>query len=162
MDYEQILNLIDRIENSKFNICELDFENTYINLSKLNTPNYNKNKLVNDDSNKTPFSSYNEADEQAKESYPKTIISDKESNDELKDKLVVNSPIVGTFYCSSAIGKDPFVKVGDTVQEGDVLCIVEAMKVMNEVKSKFNGKIVKVLVANETMVEYNQPLFVIE
>ena len=74
----------------------------------------------------------------------------------------VKSPIDGTFYRAPAPDADPYVKVGDQVAEGGVLCIVEAMKLMNEIESDMGGKIVKILVENGTPVEYNQPLFLIE
>ncbi len=74
----------------------------------------------------------------------------------------VKSPIVGTFYRAPAPDADPYVKVGDQVSEGSVLCIVEAMKLMNEIESDMGGKIVKILVENATPVEYNQPLFLVE
>lgn len=74
----------------------------------------------------------------------------------------IKSPIVGTFYRSPAPDADPYVQIGDTVSSGTVLCIVEAMKLMNEIESDINGKIVKILVENATPVEYNQPLFLIK
>jgi len=74
----------------------------------------------------------------------------------------IKSPIVGTFYRAPAPDADPYVQVGDTISEGTVLCIVEAMKLMNEIESDASGKIVKILVENATPVEYNQPLFLIE
>lgn len=73
----------------------------------------------------------------------------------------VKSPIVGTFYSSSSPTKPAFVKVGDKVKKGDVLCIIEAMKVMNEITSQFDGEVAEILVNNEDMVEYGQPLFTI-
>jgi acetyl-CoA carboxylase biotin carboxyl carrier protein len=74
----------------------------------------------------------------------------------------IKSPIVGTFYRAPAPDADPYVQVGDTVSAGNVLCIVEAMKLMNEIESDISGKIVKILVENASPVEYNQPLFLIE
>lgn len=74
----------------------------------------------------------------------------------------VTSPIVGTFYSAPTPGTDPFVRVGDIVQEGTVLCIVEAMKLMNEIKSDVAGKIVDILVENGQPVEYGQKLFMIQ
>lgn len=74
----------------------------------------------------------------------------------------VKSPIVGTFYRAPAPDADPYIQVGDTISAGNVLCIVEAMKLMNEIESDVSGKIVKILVENATPVEYNQPLFLIE
>lgn len=74
----------------------------------------------------------------------------------------IKSPIVGTFYRAPAPDADSYVQVGDTVSAGSVLCIVEAMKLMNEIESDVSGKIVKILVENGKPVEYNQPLFLIQ
>lgn len=72
---------------------------------------------------------------------------------------LVKSPIVGTFYEAPAPGAPPFIKPGDNVQAGQVLCIIEAMKLMNEIESDMTGEIVKILAANGKPVEYGQPLF---
>ena len=74
----------------------------------------------------------------------------------------VRSPMVGTFYRAPSPDADPYVKVGNTVSEGQILCIVEAMKLMNEIESETSGKIVKILVENAQPVEYNQVLFLVE
>ena len=74
----------------------------------------------------------------------------------------VKAPMIGTFYRSAGEGKEPFVKVGDKVKKGDVLCIIEAMKLFNEIQSEVSGKIVKVMVDNAQAVEYDQPLFLVE
>ena len=74
---------------------------------------------------------------------------------------IVKSPIVGTFYEAPSPGAPPFVKVGDSVQAGQVLCIVEAMKLMNEIEADASGEIVKKMVQNGQPVEYGQPLFAI-
>jgi len=74
---------------------------------------------------------------------------------------VVTSPMVGTFYRSPSPGADAFVQVGDTVKEGDTICIIEAMKLLNEIEADKSGVIKEVLVENGQAVEYGQPLFVI-
>ena len=74
----------------------------------------------------------------------------------------VKSPMIGTFYRSPGPDKDVFVKVGDKISEGDVVCIVEAMKLFNEIESEVSGTIVKVLVDNSSPVEYDQPLFLVD
>lgn len=74
----------------------------------------------------------------------------------------VKSPLVGTFYEAPSPDADPFVRVGDTVQAGDTLCIVEAMKIMNEIKADFAGEVVKVVATNGQAVEFDQPLFIIK
>lgn len=76
--------------------------------------------------------------------------------------LAVTSPIVGTFYRSPSPDSDSYVEEGDVVHKGQVLCIVEAMKLMNEIESEYDGKIVKILVESASSVEYGQPLFLID
>lgn len=72
------------------------------------------------------------------------------------------SPMIGTFYASSSPDAPPLAKVGDVVKKGQIVCIIEAMKLFNEIESDFDGKVVQVLVNNATPVEYDQPLFIIE
>ena len=76
--------------------------------------------------------------------------------------LTVKSPIIGTFYRKPSPDKDVFVNVGDTIKEGDTLCVIEAMKLFNEIESDYSGKIVKILVEDASPVEFDQPLFLIE
>ncbi len=72
---------------------------------------------------------------------------------------IIKSPIVGTFYEASAPGAEPYIKVGDQVESGQVVCIVEAMKLMNEIEADIAGEIIEILVENGQLVEYGQPLF---
>lgn len=76
--------------------------------------------------------------------------------------IEVKSPMIGTFYRSANPESDPFVNVGDTINAGDVVCIIEAMKLFNEIESEVTGKVVKVLVDNASPVEYDQPLFLVD
>jgi len=76
--------------------------------------------------------------------------------------ITVKSPIIGTFYRKPSPDKALFVEVGDTVKEGDVLCVIEAMKLFNEIESEVSGKIVKVLVDDASPVEFDQPLFLVD
>jgi acetyl-CoA carboxylase biotin carboxyl carrier protein len=76
--------------------------------------------------------------------------------------ITIKSPMIGTFYRSSGPDKPAFVNVGDEIKQGQVLCIIEAMKLFNEIESEVSGRIVKVLVDDATPVEYDQPLFLIE
>ena len=75
---------------------------------------------------------------------------------------VVKSPVVGTYYSAPAPDKDPFVKVGSTVKKGDVIMIIESMKLMNEIQSEFDGTVKEILVRNGDAVEYDQPIMIIE
>ena len=86
----------------------------------------------------------------------------KAASDEESKYLTVKSPMIGTFYRKPSPDKPLFVNVGDTVKEGDTVCIIEAMKLFNEIESEVSGKIVKVLVEDNTPVEYDQPLFLVD
>mgnify|MGYP001227269127 CR=1 FL=1 len=90
------------------------------------------------------------------------IQKDEEIVGENTNYITFKAPIIGTFYRRPSPEKDAFVNVGDTVSEGSVLCIIEAMKLFNEIESEVSGRIVKVLVDDMSPVEYNQPLFLID
>ncbi|MFZ4632617.1 MAG: acetyl-CoA carboxylase biotin carboxyl carrier protein [Saprospiraceae bacterium] len=81
---------------------------------------------------------------------------------EASNLIQIKSPMVGTFYRSASPDKPPFIKIGDDVEVGDTVCIIEAMKLFNEIESEVKGQIVKVLVEDSSPVEYDQPLFLIE
>lgn len=89
-------------------------------------------------------------------------VSKEQSNTVRDSGVSFKSPMVGTFYRAAGPDKEPFVKVGDVVKPGTVLCVVEAMKLFNEIESDISGKVVKILVDNAKPVEYDQPLFIIE
>lgn len=84
------------------------------------------------------------------------------ATDENAKYMTIKSPMVGTFYRSSGQDKPPFLKVGDDVETGQTVCIIEAMKLFNEIESELRGKVVKVLVEDATPVEYDQPLFLLD
>ena len=90
-----------------------------------------------------------------------TPVASVESSDESR-YITVKSPMIGTFYRTPGPDKDAFVSVGSTIQPGDKLCIIEAMKTFNEIESEISGKIVKVLVDNASPVDYDQPLFLVD
>ena len=103
-----------------------------------------------------------------KESFEEAVISktcedaalNTDTSFDNNDGLVsIEAPLMGTYYSSPSPEADSFVKVGDIVREGDTLCILEAMKLMNEITSDIDGEVVEILVKNEDLVEYNQPLF---
>jgi acetyl-CoA carboxylase biotin carboxyl carrier protein len=82
--------------------------------------------------------------------------------DETSGLITIKSPMIGTFYRSPSPDKDPYIKVGDSINKGDVICIIEAMKLFNEIESEVEGKIVKVLIEDSSPVEYDQPLFLVD
>ncbi|MCS7262068.1 MAG: acetyl-CoA carboxylase biotin carboxyl carrier protein [Aquificaceae bacterium] len=101
-------------------------------------------------------------DHQAVETPQREPLQEAEAKELPKELHVIKSPLVGTFYRSPAPGAPPFVEVGDIVSPGQVLCIVEALKVMNEIESDVRGKVVQIMVNNGETVEYGQPLFLID
>lgn len=86
---------------------------------------------------------------------------DLDDEDELPEGHVVKSPMVGTFYRSPSPGADPFIQVGSTVKQGDTLCIIEAMKLLNEIEADVSGVVKAILIENGEPVEFGEPLFVI-
>lgn len=88
--------------------------------------------------------------------------TEKSAEEDTSNYLTVTSPMVGTFYRRPSPDKDIFVNVGDTISEGNVLCVIEAMKLFNEIEAEVSGKVVKVLVDDASPVEYEQPLFLID
>jgi acetyl-CoA carboxylase biotin carboxyl carrier protein len=96
-------------------------------------------------------------------SAPSAATASTETNNSDDSKYItVKSPMIGTFYRTPGPDKDAFVNVGDTIQSGDKVCIIEAMKTFNEIEAEISGKIVKVLVDNASPVDYDQPLFLVD
>ena len=144
MDIRKIKTLIEMLEESNLNEIEVSQGEESVRISKSsNQNNFVSNAPLNNDINTN--SSNNEV----------------EDTHELRGNLVT-SPIVGTFYRKPSPDKEPFVKVGDIVNKGDVLCIIEAMKMMNEIKSDFDGKIISIEVDDAQPVEFGQTIIVIE
>ncbi len=84
------------------------------------------------------------------------------SPEERTDLIEIKAPMVGTFYRSPSPDSDPYLKEGDTITPGQVMCIIEAMKLMNEIEAELKGRVVKIMVENAQPVEFNQPLFLVE
>jgi len=144
MDIRKIKTLIEMLEESNLNEIEVSQGEESVRISKSsNQNNFVSNAPLNNDIN------INNSSNEVKE------------NHELRGNLVT-SPIVGTFYRKPSPDKEPFVKVGDIVNKGDVLCIIEAMKMMNEIKSEFDGKIISIEVDDAQPVEFGQTIIVIE
>ncbi|MGB9677138.1 MAG: acetyl-CoA carboxylase biotin carboxyl carrier protein [Candidatus Ratteibacteria bacterium] len=98
----------------------------------------------------------------AKIDLDKIVEESQHTSQELENIVYVKSPLVGTFYRAPSPTSKPFVEVGESVKKGDVLCIVEAMKVMNEIKSEYDGIVKEILVENGKPVEYGQVLFILQ
>jgi len=88
--------------------------------------------------------------------------TDEEKTEDTSKYITIKSPIIGTFYRKPSPDKPVFVSVGDTVSEGDTVCIIEAMKLFNEIESEVSGKIVKILIDDSSPVEFDQPLYLVD
>lgn len=152
MDLIQLKKLIKILEASEVTDLEIEENGTRVKLAK-------KVRVIQAVS--VPQAAFaSPVNQQPSVSVPK--IEDKKSVDENSGLHEIKSPIVGTFYRAPAPDADSYVQVGDIISVGSVMCIVEAMKLMNEIESDVSGKIIKVLVENGKPVEYNQPLFLIQ
>lgn len=154
LDYNKIKELIHEIDSSSIRVFELENDGFKLKLSKNDEVSF---KEIN---NKEEV---NVENTNSKSIPKKELVVEEESNNiidiELKE---VKSPLVGTFYSSSTPGGKPYVEVGSKVKKGDVLCIVEAMKIMNEITSDFDGEIVEVLRKDEDIVEFGMTIFKIK
>jgi acetyl-CoA carboxylase biotin carboxyl carrier protein len=151
MDIRKVKKLIEMLEESNLNEIEIKEGEESVKLVKAQVSSI-KEQIISS-VNEVPKVSSTEKQDQ------------KDSEMEKEEKIVgktVDSPMVGTFYGAPNPGADDFVSVGDKISEGDVLCIIEAMKMMNEVKSDFSGTVKQVLVENAEPVEFGQALFVVE
>lgn len=155
MDLNLIKKLIKLLESSEVTDLEVEEEGVRIKLAKkvrvsqtVTIPATPTQSVIN---NSTATDSATKSDDKK--------ISEENANAGLHE---IKSPIVGTFYRAPAPDADAYVQIGDSISVGSVLCIVEAMKLMNEIESDVSGKIVKILVDNGKPVEYNQPLFLIK
>ncbi|MBR1445060.1 MAG: acetyl-CoA carboxylase biotin carboxyl carrier protein [Firmicutes bacterium] len=163
MEYDKIKDLIYTIESSNIADFEMQLEgDIYIRMNKGNgsaevTKSEKKTAAGEEKTSKKAEAEKNQKSESETVSEPITIIPD--DDEEEKEGDIITSPMVGTFYRSASPNDPPFKKVGDKVAKGEVVCIIEAMKIMNEITSKFDGEIAEILVENEEMVEFDQPLF---
>ncbi|MBS4035958.1 MAG: acetyl-CoA carboxylase biotin carboxyl carrier protein [Ignavibacterium sp.] len=153
MDLNFIKKLIKLVENSEVTDLEIEESGTRIKVAKKirvsQVPVQNVSPVLSAPSSAPQFEQ-----KETKAAHAEAEVS--------SGYHEIRSPIVGTFYRAPAPDADSYVQVGDTVSIGAVLCIVEAMKLMNEIESDVNGKVVKILVENGKPVEYNQPLFLIQ
>ena len=151
MDIRKVKKLIEMLEESNLNEIEIKEGEESVKLVKAQVSSI-KEQIV---------SSVNEAPKISSTENQDQKNSEMEKEEQILGKTV-DSPMVGTFYGAPNPGADDFVSVGDKISEGDVLCIIEAMKMMNEVKSDFSGTVKRVLVENAEPVEFGQALFVVE
>ncbi|EKQ53774.1 MULTISPECIES: acetyl-CoA carboxylase biotin carboxyl carrier protein [unclassified Clostridium] len=169
MDFEKIKELIKLVDSSSLAFFELQSNNDHIKMDKslnrgltdssaaavsvANNPiNTSASAPVNSTIQSTKTANNVVEKEEVKNVVEEAIIDDKNIN-------TITAPMVGTFYSSASPESSPFVEVGSTISKGKVICIIEAMKLMNEIESEYSGVIVERLVNDGDMVEYGQPLF---
>ena len=143
MEYEKIKQLIEEMGNSKLTAVDIEFpDGTKISMKKDKM----QEKIIQN----TPIVEKNTIENQIKEDK-----NEKKGN-------IIKSPMVGTFYLKPSPTAEPYIEIGKEVKKGDVLCIIEAMKLMNEIESEYTGKVTEILVKDGEAVEYGTPLFRIE
>ncbi len=143
MEYEKIKQLIDDMGNSKLSAIDIDFpDGTKISMKKEETKVVEK--VV------------------SPKGQEEKVIQKEEITEEIEEGNIVKSPMVGTFYMKPAPNAKPYVEVGQKVKKGDVLCIIEAMKLMNEIESEFDGEVAEILLKDGEMVEFGKTLFKIK
>ena len=146
MNYEDIKKLIDDMGNSKIDELNIEFpEGIKISMKKDKAP---AAPIVQTE----PVQFINVPEKK----------EEKEEINKKEEYKIVKSPMVGTFYSKSSPNAKAYVEIGQRVKKGDVLCIVEAMKLMNEIESEFDGEVVEICVSDGEMVEYGKPLFKIK
>lgn len=156
MEYKDIKKLMDDMGKSKLDSLEIEFPDG-IKISM--TKNTNKEVIITAPASNVIEASAPMTVPTVQEKKENSLVKVENKNDSQENLKVIKSPMVGTFYASSSPEKEPFVKVGDKVHKGQVVCIVEAMKLMNEIESEYDGEIVEICVNNEDVVEYGKPLF---
>jgi len=161
-ELHELIKLIDQSDLAEFQLKKENFSVT------IRSKDFFKNKnqqvvSIAPSSAPTPVAAPQQA---ATDSVATTSNEANSSTDEKEassnNYVEFKSPMVGTFYRKPSPDKEVFAKVGDTIKKGDVVCIIEAMKLFNEIESEISGTIVKVLIDDQTPVEYDQPLFLID
>lgn len=148
IDIQKLKDITNLVETSNIDEIKLEIEGVKISINKKS---------------KQPAFTGKESDIKSMPNKEKHDFKDKEEFQNNDEKIFeVKSPIVGTFYCSPSPGAPPFVNVGTRVNKGDVLCIIEAMKLMNKINSEYSGTVVEILLKNEEPVEYDQPIMKIK
>lgn len=143
MEYEKIKQLIEEMGNSKLTAVDIEFpDGTKISMKKdkMQEKIIQSTSIVKNDTIENQI---------------------KEDKNEKKGNII-KSPMVGTFYLKPSPTAEPYIEIGKEVKKGDVLCIIEAMKLMNEIESEYTGKVTEILVKDGETVEYGTPLFRIE
>ncbi len=165
MDYKEIVNLMKEMNKTNLTKLEIEENGVKICMEKEAAVVSAAQQMI---ANPVAMPGYAPAaviqSQAVAQTAVVTPVSNESSGKEQEDAgtTKIASPMVGTFYTAASPDKPPFVKVGDKVKKGQTICIIEAMKLMNEIESEHDGEIVKILINNEEMVEFGQPMFLIK
>jgi len=174
MNVNEIKELIDKIDETgigEFKLEQADFKLSIRSKSYIEATQKNKMQVsqvmpvaapvnpIMQAAPQTPVVSNAASNNVALNNDEQPTAAEAKANDKL---ITIKAPMIGTFYRSTAPDKPPFVKVGDTISKGNPICIIEAMKLFNEIESEVNGTIVKILADDASPVEYDQPIMLIE
>lgn len=151
MDLKAIKNLIQIVSKSKISELNVKIGNLEVYIKQ--------NPIKSLDSNQV-LSNNIDTDISLLKKYDKLEIEQKQYNE--SNYVIIKSPMIGTFYSRPSPDKDPYVKIGDNIEPGVKLCIIEAMKLFNDIEAEISGKIIKILVDDTSPVEYDQPLFLVD
>ena len=152
MEFENLLTLIKTVSDSELTDFDYEENGTRIRLKKKK-----ETVVVSGASSNVPVMGLENM--RTVENVAAVNTANTQADNSEPEGMIVKSPLVGTFYAAPAEDADPFVSVGDQVKKGQTLAIVEAMKLMNEIESDFDGKVAEIYVENGQAVEYGQPLF---
>lgn len=159
MDIKEIQNLIKFVAKSGASEVKLEMDDIKITIKTGGDDKGEAMTYVQQVPMSTPISQQTQTPVAAASEVPAAPVVVADDNSKF---VTIKSPIIGTFYRKSSPDKPVFVEVGKTIKEGDVLCVIEAMKLFNEIESEISGKIVKILVDDSSPVEYDQPLFLVD
>lgn len=166
MSFKEITELINIIDKSQISFMELNYEKVYLKLDKslnrgetTNVKDFNNQVKIND---KNYGVETEEICDVVKENVKNTNENVNDVLEEDENVQYILSPMVGTVYLAPSPGKQTYVSKDQDIKNGDVVCIIEAMKLMNEIESEYSGKVIEILVKNSQMVEYGQKLFKIK
>ena len=150
MDLSELKGIISLMQKSDLTELEIELKDLKLRLARPNLTNSQVERFVAAPQAQFPPASVTQEN------------ATKDNSKQVEENEQIKSPMVGTFYRKPSPDDPPFIKVGDLVKKGDVLCIIEAMKVMNEIQADFAGEIVEILVEDSSSVEYGQPLLKIK
>ena len=163
MNIKEIQKLIKFVSKSKAKEVSLELKDFKITIKTGDDADKNQHPPLNPPQNQPIIINKDDlVTEKKTEVFDQKSVSIKDEESADEKLITVKSPIIGTFYRKPAPDKEPFIEIGKDVKEGDVLCVIEAMKLFNEIESEVSGKIVKILVEDSSPVEFEQALFLID